>query len=736
MTYRLDTTPIEGKLKELMEPIRLHKVDETKMESYWDNLVNKYHYLGYNWQYGGRVKYLIITGDRIIGAISFCSAVYHLGPRDRYIGWDEKTRFSLLPHIICNNRFLLLPFVKVRNLASHVLSISLKQLARDWKKQYEIEPFMIETFVDRGKFKGTSYQASNWVCLGKTQGYGKHGESFVYHGSPKDIYVRIVNRRFASQFRPDIKRLDAEREEIITMINGVPEWVPSILDRMGLPKVVANGLEWLSESLADHLKRYVPFLGRKEHLGHLLTLIKGRLSDVKRKSNEPVALTFNGVDGVRTLANFMRKDIWDDTGMLKEYQREVGEILFEREGMITADGCDIPKKGKNSVGVQRQYCGNLGKVENCQASVMVGYAGKNGYGLLDYELYMPETWFNESHAALRKQNLVPDGLEFKTKNQLLSEMIQNIVQSEQFQGKYVGVDSSFGKDKDFLDSLPKNLIYFADIPNNTLVFRERPIHFIPAYSGKGRKPTRPKTEFLPIHVKSFVDDDEIPWNNVVLGIGAKGPIVARDKIIRVTEVRDDFSGQDVWLYIRKLEDNSIKYALCNEPADSAPEIIRKPALMRWSIEQCFNECKDHLGMDQYEVRSWPGWRRHILITLIAHLFVNKLRQQFSVRPRSPGATPFVEQPVSLDDFLDAAKKLDNNEVIVHPYIKAFPDKPQQLLTIGLVLKLISPFLTKVGELLSEIDYYLKNYADAFTSHSKSTLKSLRDSREESVVNTG
>ena len=725
-SYRLDTTALEGDLRDLQEPVRLHKVDETKWESYWDTLVNRYHYLGYDWQFGGRIKYLITVGLRIIGAIGFCSGVYQLGPRDKYIGWDDETRVSLLPHMINNNRFLILPFVKVHNLASHILSLSIRQLIVDWKKQYGIEPYMVETFVDRGKYKGTCYQAANWLCLGETRGYGKQGNVFIHHGMSKDIYVRIVSRQFAGRFRPDLRRLHPEREELIAMINGVPMWTPSLIHRMGLPEVVSRGTEGLSKALADHLLRYIPYLKRKEHRGHLLTQIKGRLSDLERKSNEPIALAFAGVDGVRTLAHFMSRDIWDDRGMLREYRQESGECLLEPDGMITGDGCDFPKKGKNSVGVQRQYCGRLGKTENCQASVMLGYAGAKGYGILDYELYMPEKWFDDDHTKLRTQNNVPEDLEFKTKNQLLWEMIQDVTKSGQFQGKYVGVDSSFGMDKSFLDGLPKELIYFADIHNNALVYRERPDFVLAPYSGRGRRPI-PKPEFPPVTVKSLAEDESIPWNDVVLGIGAKGPIISKDKLLRVVEVRDANPGQDVWLYIRCLDDNSIKYALCNAPAEAPPEAIRKPALMRWAIEKCFKECKQYLGMDHYEVRSWPGWHRHILLTLIAHLFVNKLRRQFSVRPFGPGAAPYIEQPVPLNAYLDACQKLENNENINHPNIKAFPNHPQQIMTIGLVLKLISPCIAKLGAILSEIDFQLKNYADAFTSHSQSTLRALSSS---------
>jgi SRSO17 transposase len=735
-TYRLVTSPLEGDINDFDEPVRLHKVDETKWESYWDRIVDKYHYLGYGWQFGGRVKYFVTLGERIIGAIGFCSAVYKLGPRDRYIGLSDETRAALLPHLVNNNRFLILPFVRIRNLASHVLSVSLKRLTVDWERQYGVRPYMVETFVDRNKFKGTSYRAANWVCLGETQGYGKRGDAFVRHGEPKAIYVMVISRRLAVGPSHGAARHASEREGLVGMINGMPMWTPSTIKRMGLPGVVARGVEGLGEALADHLLRYLPYLGRREQKGHLLTQIKGRLSDLERKSNEPVALAFTGEGGVRTLAHFMSRDIWDDNGMKLECRKETGERLFEPEGMITGDECDFPKKGKNSVGVQRQYCGRLGKTDNCQASVMAGYAGAKGYGLLDYELYMPEPWFDDGHTKLRKQNHVPDGLTFRTKNQMLLEMIHGVAQSGQFQGRYVGVDSSFGMDKDFLDSLPGGLTYFADVRSDCTVFVGRPALALPPYSGRGKRPSVPKPEFPAVSVKSLAEGDGVAWNEVVLGIGAKGPIIARDKIMQVVEVRDGQPGRDVWLYVRELEDGSVKYALCNEPMDSPPEAVRKPALMRWSIEQCFKECKDYLGMDHYEVRSWPGWHRHILITLLAHLFVSKLRQQFSVRHRTHGPAPFIERPVALEDYLDACEKLDANEEIAHADIKPFPGGPQQIMTIGLVLKLISPFLIKLGEVLSEIDYHLRNQANAFASHTKSTLESIRRTHCESTFSSG
>lgn len=614
MRYRFNMAPLTGTLGDYKDLVRLIKVDETKLEVFWNEMVAKYHYIGFEGQFGCRVKYIIAIGKQPIGAISFCSAVYKLGPRDQYLGWDEETRMKTLPHIVNNNRFLILPWIKIKNLSSYILSASLRQLRVDWLKQYGIELYMVETFVDRQIYRGTSYKAASWTYLGITQGYERQGNRFVYHGKPKDIYVKIMNRRLLQQFRPDLGRLQkSETEEILDIINSVSTWRPSILEAMGLRDI---NTEEISKLLAEHLSDYTPYLGRSEQKKHFSILIQGRLSDLERKTNEPIALAFSGPGSVRNVANFMSNDLWDESGMLEAYQKETGQLLFHLEGMITGDGCDFPKKGKYSVGVGRQYCGYLGRIDNCQASVMAGYVGPNGYGLLDYELYMPKTWFEEDYIDLQKKCKVPEKLMFKTKNELMLESIHKIAGSKSFKGKYIGVDSSFGSDKDFLDSLPDNLIYFADVLNSHEVFRK--------CSSKKRDS---------VCVKKLAEDNSIPWNDLTPKVGTKGTKVTRDKCIPVIEERNGTPGKDIWLYIIELEDSSLKYGICNKSMDATIEDIRKLAFMRRFIEECFKECRKYLGMDHYEIRTWHGWRRHMLLTFIVHLFIAKIRKQLNVLPR-------------------------------------------------------------------------------------------------------
>jgi SRSO17 transposase len=661
-------TPVMGGLGDFLEPVHFHKVDETPEESLWDQLVREHHYLGYDSVIGGRVKYLVTLGTTLVGAISFCSAAFSLGLRDQYVGWDENTRLKYLPHLINNNRFLILPWIRVKNLASHILALSLREVRADWKKQYDVEPYMCETFVDREKFTGTCYIAANWTYLGTTKGFGKIGKSFVFHGREKDLYVYVMNRCFKKIFHPDIDRLHKDKKELLKMMNGLPMHEDGILDRLGVTKMDGEAFNKL---LLEHVYPYFRFLGRSENIEHMLLIIKGLLSDLERKSMEPIALAYKGEGGVRKFANFFSRSTFDHQGMLEVYQKEIGQILSHPIGMITGDECDFPKKGKDSVGVARQYCGRVGKVDNCQASVMMGYASPEGYGLVDYALYMPKKWFGDLYASYREKCGVPQDLEFKTKNQMLSEMINRAVSAGIFKGRYVGVDSSFGNDQAFLDSLPEGLTFFADISFNRHVFVECSDMGLKE-NGVKMKKNAENQSLCSVSVKNIGEDPSIPWEYVLLGTGAKGPVIAQDKCLKVVESRGGKPGKHVWLYIRKLEDGSIKYSLSNESMDATPEIVRIPAIMRWSIEQCFNECKDYLGMDHYEVRSWIGWRRHILFTLIAHLFILKLRRLFSIKSDTPGPAPVIIAPVTLHEYCDALSKANNNLPIDHPNIKICP----------------------------------------------------------------
>jgi SRSO17 transposase len=511
----------------------------------------------------------------------------------------------------------------------------------------------------------------------------------------------------------------------MSMTNGIPIYYSGILDAMG---VTLNATESVDEFLLEHLAPYYGFLHRKEAIKHFFTIEYGLLSDLKRKCLEPMGLAFASPSDVRNLQNFMTRSTWDHAGMLSKYQEEVLGIFSDEYSMLTGDGSDFPKQGKMSAGVARQHNGNQGKVDNGQAGVMVGISGANGYGLLDATLYLPQKWFSKEgdYPERWAKCHIPEDLKFKTKNEILSERINKIVNSGKFKGRYIGVDSAFGRDHVFLDSLPGNLIYFANIPCSHQVFLCCPEMSLPDYSGRGRKPTKQVPSIKPVSVKEIALDKSIPWNDVVLGNGSNGPIFARDKCLRVVESRGGQPGKEVWLYLRQLEDESIKYALCNEPPEASINDVRRPTLMRWSIEQCFKECKDFLGIDHYQLRSWHGWHRHMLLVFIAHLFVNKLRQRFAIKINTPAPVPVVSEPVSVADYLEAVEKSENDEVITHPSISACPLKPQQILTIGLIMDIISSTILKAVSLMVRLNTYLKSMSRAYKSQAKQKVNKAKE----------
>jgi len=718
MTYSIRKSPMNGELHNYGS-LRLIRVDETKRELTWNKMIERWHYLASSNTVGSLVKYFIVLDEWIIGAISFCAAAYKLGPRDKFIGWNSTIRKEYLPRIVENNRFLILPWVNIKNLASATLAESVRRLKCDWYDKYGVCPVLVETFVDTSRFTGVCYRASNWEYIGHTQGYSRSTTGFIYHGNKKAIYVYVIDKRFKREFKPSIDRLSNTTKELEKMINGIPQWYPTLIEKIGLNKMTDEDVR---RYLAEHLSTYTPHLGRKEHYQHFVSMTQGLLSDLKRKSIEPIALAFEGPENVRVLTKFMSDAKWNEDDMKKAYQNELADMLSTDGGMITGDDTCFPKKGSNSVGVARQYCGNTGKIDNCQSAPMIGYVSGKGYGIFDWRLYMPQSWFEDNHKDLRDKCKVPDNVSFETKNKILLDMIQSAHESGNLKAKYVGVDASYGSDSAFLDALPENLIYFADVRKNQLVFASRPETHIPEYRGKGRRPQKPVAAAKPVTVEEIVANDPTPFNDVTLGIGAKGPIFSKDKVIRVVEVRDGLPGKDIWLYVRQLEDGSLKYSLTNAQPSSTLEEIRKPALLRWSIEQCFKELKDYLGMDHYEARNWVAFHRYMLLSNISHLFINKLRNMFSAKMHTPGATPYIEYPVPADEFLDAAIQLGNNEPITNNKIKAVPDRPQQVLTIGLVQKIVNAAFVKIGRLREEIDYQMRTAAAAFESHSRAKLE--------------
>jgi hypothetical protein len=183
----IDRTELSKDLKQLL-PLKFIQVRRTDLEKLFNSLICQYHYLGYTQPVGEHLKYIVYANARPVACLAFSSAPRHIGPRDVFIGWDSKTRKQNI-HLICyNTRFLILPWVNVKYLASHILSAIAKIISSDWQRLYNHPVYYIETFVDKDRFAGTCYRAANWVYIGSTKGLGKDSKDKIPNRSIKAIY--------------------------------------------------------------------------------------------------------------------------------------------------------------------------------------------------------------------------------------------------------------------------------------------------------------------------------------------------------------------------------------------------------------------------------------------------------------------------------------------------------------------------------------------------------------------
>ena len=375
--------------------------------------------------------------------------------------------------------------------------------------------------------------------------------------------------------------------------------------------------------LRSYQARYAPFFGRRELRGHARAYLRGLLSDEPRKSVERMVLRLRGADAkaVRTQQLFLRQARWDDAPILAAHRALVAETLGEAEGVLAIDGTDLPKDGTESVGVARQYCGQLGKRASCQAAVYAAYLGCGAAALVDRRLYLNRDWVSgASHAVRRQRTGVPVGTPFRTKPELALDMLAGLVAEGSLPVRWVTCDEGFGRSHDFLDGVAGlGLGYLAEVPRNTQVWTRRPTR-----CGAPSQAVAAVADQLP----------RAAWRPFVLREGSKGPQAVLCTVLRVTARRDRAPGPAAWLLLRRNPaTDELKGYLCNGPAEMAPERLVWLAGLRWPIEQCFRDGKQLFGLGDYEGRSWQGWHRHATLVMLAHFFV--VRETLRLKKSTP-----------------------------------------------------------------------------------------------------
>jgi len=221
--------------------------------------------------------------------------------------------------------------------------------------------------------------------------------------------------------------------------------------------LVPSDVEGFLEELWEFQAAFHDCFARSEPRAHFFDSMVGQLSQLERKSIEPMALQVAG-GTIRGLQRFISEVHWDEEQMLWNYHQLVAEALGEPDGVLMFDETGFVKKGKDSVGVARQYCGTLGKVENCQVGVFAGYASRQGYALVDKRLFLPEVWWTDAYAARQTACNVPKELVFQSKPQLAAAMLQAMTQERLLPFKYVVADSLYGNSPDFLEAIRKHCL--------------------------------------------------------------------------------------------------------------------------------------------------------------------------------------------------------------------------------------------------------------------------------------
>lgn len=193
--------PLQGKVG-AFEPIVLEPVQSEQQRLLFRELVGRYHYLGHAVPFGAHVRYLFYSGEQVLGCMQFSSPAWRMAVRERWIGWDEQARRGNLQRVVNQSRFLILPWVRIANLASVVLSRALHRLRRDWEVRYGVEPLLVETLVDESRYGGHCYRAANWIWLGQTAGRGRMDREHQREGaSPKAVWVYPLVAKAAQRLR-------------------------------------------------------------------------------------------------------------------------------------------------------------------------------------------------------------------------------------------------------------------------------------------------------------------------------------------------------------------------------------------------------------------------------------------------------------------------------------------------------------------------------------------------------
>lgn len=394
---------------------------------------------------------------------------------------------------------------------------------------------------------------------------------------------------------------------------------------------VANGMV---KRLEQFSQPFIASFGRCEPKENAQLYISGLLSDLERKNVESIAYRYDR--NREALQKFIGTAPWDHQPLQQELVRQVGVEIGEDDGVIVFDPSGHKKCGHDSVGVQRQWLGRFGKVDNGQVGVYMGYASGKEHALVDQRLYLPKDWAKDK--ARRKKCGVPKDIRYQTRHELALDMLES-------NGKYLphgwitgddemGRSSGFRRDLRTLDER-----YLLAVPSNSGIrdIESKP----PAYGGRGQPPKQPFER-----VDRWCGTlSYTAWTKVDVRDGEKGPLVTeitkRRVVARTERGRDDCS-EELLVVTRTQESNGTMkhdYYLSNAPADTPLDELARVVKAEHRIEDCLKRAKSEAGLSDYEVRTWVGWHHHQTLSLISLWFlILEMRRGKKIYIGSDGST--------------------------------------------------------------------------------------------------
>ena len=368
--------------------------------------------------------------------------------------------------------------------------------------------------------------------------------------------------------------------------------------------VTAEDVRSSIKMVRAYARPYQELLARREQGEHFETMVAGMTSGLERKSIEPIAVMHDVPR--QSLQRFVGENGWGHQPLLERLRAEVEAEIGTNEGSLIVDGSGTAKKGEATVGVARQWCGRLGKVDNCVVGVYATYVGKkDSAALVGAELFLPTEWVEDR--GRREKACIPKGVDYQSQPQIASGLIHELAGKLSFE--WVLGDDEFGRAREFRDSVAElGKAYVLDVPENTVVRR------IGAQGQITRKNWTVKelTRRRPVR----------EWAYFRVREAKKGPIEVRALRVNVATSRKKSQWvQEQLLVVETLDGSQRWYCLARPTREvELAEMVRQAGL-RHRIEEVFEEAKGEVGLDHFEVRSWHGWYHHMTLAQISHWFL-------------------------------------------------------------------------------------------------------------------